>query len=143
MQCKKWYDINPFISALTSLIDSCTVLTSTWVRPRACLRSSLLLLPLADAITINQLKPPVTAIVAWIFLKEPLGMQGLLGCAVARGGVVVLAHPPFLFGGHGGWGRARVAGTLFGVVSPFFAAGVGYSTRRIGKSEPAVVVALW
>lgn len=101
------------------------------------------MLPLGDAVTINQMKPPVTALMASLLLHEPLGWLGLAGCLVSMSGVVVLAHPPFLFGGHQQWDQTRALGTIFGLICPVFAAGVSYAIRRIAKSEPALVVALW
>ncbi|KAF8062013.1 SEPTIN3 [Scenedesmus sp. PABB004] len=107
---------------------------------------ALLALPLGDAVTIAQLRPPATALVAWALLGEPLGARGLLGCAVSLAGVVVLAHPPFLFGGHGQWrvaGNQRLAGTLSGVASTLAGSGAALCVRRIGKREAALTVALW
>ncbi|KAF6259064.1 hypothetical protein COO60DRAFT_1270311, partial [Scenedesmus sp. NREL 46B-D3] len=104
---------------------------------------ALLSLPLGDAVTISQMRPPVTAVMARLLLNEPLGLTGAAGCLVSVAGVTVLAHPPFLFGGHSGWGQQRLFGTLSGVASTLFASGTSYTIRRIGQKEPALVVALW
>ncbi|WIA38341.1 hypothetical protein OEZ86_001675 [Tetradesmus obliquus] len=104
---------------------------------------ALLSLPLGDAVTIAQMRPPVTAVMARLLLNEPLGLTGAAGCLVSVAGVTILAHPPFLFGGHSSWGQQRLLGTLAGVASTLFASGTSYTIRRIGQKEPALVVALW
>jgi uncharacterized membrane protein len=80
---------------------------------------------------------------AQLLLNERLGPRGLLGCLVSVVGVTILAHPPFLFGGHDDWGQRRLLGTLCGVLSTLFASGTSYCVRKIGTREPALVVALY
>lgn len=41
----------------------------------------------------------------------------MVGCFISLAGVVLVARPPFLFGGHEEWARSRSFGTLAGVVS--------------------------
>lgn len=104
---------------------------------------SLFLLPLGDAVTIGLINPPIVTVVAHYVFKEPLGWFGLAGCFMSLSGVVVLAHPPFLFGGHAAWGAARLVGTVAGLASSLLAAGAYMCIKMIGQSEPAAVVALW
>jgi hypothetical protein len=77
-----------------------------------------------------QMRPPVTAIMACLLLNEPLGLTGAAGCLISVAGVTILAHPPFLFGGHSSWGQQRLLGTLRGVASTLFASGTSYTIRR-------------
>lgn len=79
---------------------------------------------------LAQMRPPVTAVMARLLLNEPLGPAGALGCAISVAGVTVLAHPPFLFGGHSDWSQKRLVGTLCGVASTLFASGTSYAIRR-------------
>lgn len=60
---------------------------------------------------------------------EPLGWQGIAGGAASFGGVVLLAHPPFLFGGHEDWGQRRVVGMAVGLLSALGAAAAFVSIR--------------
>ena len=69
---------------------------------------------------------------------EHLGLQGGLGCLASTGGMLLLIHPPFLFGGHQQWGPQRLWGVVAGVCGAFFAAGAFISIRFIGRSEPAL-----
>lgn len=105
--------------------------------------AAILLLPLADGMTLFFLNPCLTAIAAWAIRGEPLGLSGLAGCLVSLLGMVVLIHPPMLFGGHADWGPKRILGTSLGLVSAVCCAGAFISIRFIGKSEPAIVVALY
>eukprot|EP00879_Flechtneria_rotunda_P004737 GHRR01005006.1.p1 GENE.GHRR01005006.1~~GHRR01005006.1.p1 ORF type:complete len:564 (+),score=172.35 GHRR01005006.1:243-1934(+) len=103
---------------------------------------SLLTLPLGDSTTIAQMRPPVTSVAAWLLLGEPLGANSIAGCLISVIGVVVLIHPPFLFGGHGDWGDKRLLGIVAGISSTLFSTGTSYAIRKIGKAEPALVVAM-
>lgn len=58
-------------------------------------------------------------------------------------GVVVLAHPPFLFGGHENWDRARALGTAASLLSAVLGSGSSLTIRLIGNREPAAVIAMW
>jgi drug/metabolite transporter (DMT)-like permease len=146
-----------------------------------CLYSALYMLPLADAVTINLIRPPLAALLAWLVLREAFPWLGWLGLLACLGGVALVAHPPFLFGGHQQWGAARLEGVAVDVFSACFGAGgagraaharwshraassrrvvltdgrccppaaclpsaaVSVIIRLIGKSEPALTIALW
>ena len=106
----------------------------------------LFLLPLGDAVTLGLVSPPITALLAHAVLHEPLGWQGVVGCGVSLNGVVVLARPPFLFGGAtaaAAYSPLIVLGTAATVTSAVLASGSSICIRLIGKSEPATVVSLW
>uniref|UniRef100_A0A383VLI0 EamA domain-containing protein n=1 Tax=Tetradesmus obliquus TaxID=3088 RepID=A0A383VLI0_TETOB len=105
--------------------------------------AAILMLPLADAMTLFFLNPCMTALAAWAIRGEPLGLLGVAGCAWSILGLVLITHPPMLFGGHADWGPKRVMGTLLGVTSAVFATGAFICIRFVGKAEPAIVVALY
>eukprot|EP00798_Chlamydomonas_sp_ICE-L_P032435 gene32435-31046_t len=100
-------------------------------------------LPLADGVTLFFLNPIVTAIAAALIMKERMGWHGLLGVPLSVLGLIVLMHPPFLFGTHQLWGVDRVVGTAFGVVSAFCASGAYLTIRFIGTREPALVMSIY
>lgn len=108
-----------------------------------CSYFAVLALPLGDAVTLQQMRPPATATIARLLLGEPLGLQGAAGCGVSVAGVVLLAHPPLLFGGHAAWGRTRLLGTLAGVASTLFASGTSTVIRSIGQREVRLRRRLW
>lgn len=129
---------------------------------------SIKMLPLADAVTIFFLNPAITAVAAWAIMREPLGLRGLAGVIISLGGLLLLTHPPFLFGSSpssstpssssalhgdgsvgvstahaGGWDEQRLLGSMFGLLSAILSAGAFISIRYIGKSEPALVVSVY
>ena len=109
----------------------------------ACSFSAFVLLPLGDAVTIAQLRPPIAAVVARLLLKEALGLQAAGGCLVSLIGVAILARPPFLFGTHELWTKARFMGMGFGMTFTVTSALVSYIIRRIGMGESTLTIALW
>jgi drug/metabolite transporter (DMT)-like permease len=109
----------------------------------ACSFSAFVLLPLGDAVTIAQLRPPIAAVIARLLLNEPLGIQAAVGCIVSLFGVVILARPPFLFEAHEVWTKFRAMGMGFGMTFTFTSALVSYIIRRIGKQESTLTIALW
>jgi drug/metabolite transporter (DMT)-like permease len=67
----------------------------------------------------------------------------MVGCLVAMMGVVVVAHPPFLFGGHERWSHQRAIGACAAVLSASLSAISIMIIRTIGSAEPAAVVTIW
>lgn len=53
--------------------------------------------------------PVLVALLAWALRGEVLSARGCVGIAVTLMGVIVVAQPPFLFGGHE-WSQTRMAG---------------------------------
>lgn len=116
-------------------VFGCTAMTTYYV--------GLYGLPLADATTIFFLNPVFTAVLAWAVRGEALGWQGILGCMASLAGVALVAHPPFLFGGHAEWGSLRLIATTCMVISATCASFAFIAIRSIGRSEPSIVVSLW
>jgi len=129
----------------------------------ACWYASLGRLPLGDAVAVSLIGPPLTALLAFALLGEALGAAGVAGCLAAFVGVVVVSRPPFLFGdGDGGGGQATAAGgaaalgsssgggsrsqhavgVATGALGALAGSGAMIAIRRIGGSEPAIVVTL-
>ena len=63
--------------------------------------------------TIMYANPVLCAILGWAFRAERVGIMGALGIAVTMLGVVFVAQPPVIFGGHE-WSHARMAGASQG-----------------------------
>lgn len=55
-------------------------------------------LPLAEATVLQYTNPVFTALLAAVFLGEPIGRRDWGGTALSLTGVVLIARPPFLFG---------------------------------------------
>lgn len=63
----------------------------------------------AVQMTIMYSNPVLCAILGWAFRADRVGILGALGIAVTMLGVVFVAQPPVIFGGHE-WSRARMTG---------------------------------
>jgi len=59
--------------------------------------------------TIMYSNPVICAILGWAFRAERVGFLGALGIVVTLLGVVSVAQPPVIFGGHE-WSHRRMAG---------------------------------
>ena len=59
--------------------------------------------------TIMYANPVLCAILGWMLRGERVGILGGLGIAVTLLGVVCVAQPPVIFGGHE-WSHSRMAG---------------------------------
>jgi drug/metabolite transporter (DMT)-like permease len=85
--------------------------------------ASIAALPLGDAVTIGLMQPPLTALMAWLVLGEVFGWRGAAGFTACLAGVLIVAHPPFLFGGGEVWSVLRAVGVGVGVLSTLLGAG--------------------
>jgi drug/metabolite transporter (DMT)-like permease len=132
-----------------------------------CYYATIQRLPLADAVSLLFLNPVLTAVLAWLILKEHLTWKALGGSLVSLAGMLFVVRPPFLFssgagvggvGGVGGggeisdvagsinsteWSPRRLWGVTFGFASAFFAAGAYLTIRVIGKKASAISIAVW
>jgi drug/metabolite transporter (DMT)-like permease len=104
---------------------------------------ALVRLPMADAVLLFFVNVPATALAAWLFAGERMGPRAMLGAASALVGLVLVLHPPFLFGGHEAWGPERALGVAAGLGSAALSACAFLTIRAIGRREPALVVALY
>eukprot|EP00798_Chlamydomonas_sp_ICE-L_P011875 gene11875-14981_t len=76
-------------------------------------------------------------------MHEPMGLVGAAGVMLSVVGLVVLTHPPIIFGSRQPWGADRVLGTFNGLLAAFLAAGAFISIRKIGSREPALVMSIY
>jgi drug/metabolite transporter (DMT)-like permease len=100
-------------------------------------------LPLGDAVTLFFLNPALTALAAFLLLRERLSWIGWLGVAVSLGGLLLLTHPPFIFGQGDQWDHRKIWGTSAGCSSAVFAAAAFITIRIISTREPAIVLSMW
>lgn len=99
---------------------------------------AVLQMPLADATVIMFSNPVFTALLAWIFLKERCTILDVIFTVFTLTGVILIARPPFLFGG----GMAEIEGNytnhIKGTVAAFAGAIATACTmvilRKMGKN---------
>jgi drug/metabolite transporter (DMT)-like permease len=98
-------------------------------------------LPLAEATVIHYTNPVFTAVIAAIFLAEPIRARDA-GCLLASlAGVALIARPAFLFGGAtAALDPVGVAAALSGAV---LAAAAYVMVRRLAETEHELVIVLW
>nr|XP_060622813.1 solute carrier family 35 member G1 [Anolis sagrei ordinatus] len=95
-------------------------------------------MPLADATVITFSSPVFTSLFAWIFLKEKYSLWDLLFTLFTITGVILIARPPFLFGGKvlgiEGTYTDHLKGTIAAITSAIAAALTFVILRKVGKS---------
>ncbi len=108
-----------------------------------CFYAAVVHLPLAEATVIHQTAPVFTALLAAVLLHERLETRVLVSIGVCLLGVLLIARPDWLFGGHTAsadfpWQYAFVAllGSLLSALS--------YVTvRQLGRTENPLIVVFW
>ncbi|XP_067285714.1 solute carrier family 35 member G1 isoform X2 [Pseudorasbora parva] len=99
---------------------------------------AVLQMPLADAMVIMFSNPVFTALLAWIFLKERCTIWDVIFTVFTLTGVILIARPPFLFGGEPSGIEGDYTNHIKGTAAAF-AGAVGAACtmvilRKMGKS---------
>ncbi|XP_016368796.1 solute carrier family 35 member G1-like [Sinocyclocheilus rhinocerous] len=99
---------------------------------------AVLQMPLADATVIMFSNPVFTSLLAWIFLKERCTILDVIFTVFTLTGVILIARPPFLFGGKlsgiEGDYTNHIKGTVAAFMGAIGAACTMVILRKIGKS---------
>ena len=117
--------------ALRGLLGS----TALW-----CVYAALVQLPLGAATVLQYLYPSATAVLAWLWLREPLGRSVLAGIGLGWLGVLLVARPGGLLPGGSGLPMAGVAAAVAGALLTALAY---VSVRALGRSEHPLVIVFW
>jgi len=105
-----------------------------------CLALGTFELPLSDSSFISNSYPVVTAVMSWLFGMEDLGALSWLGVCGCFVGNALVAHPPFLFGGHEHWGPHRFIGVVSAASGNLFMASTFILIRYLGKGVNSMVL---
>lgn len=102
-------------------------------------------LPLAEATTLTYLHPVFTAVLAALFLREPIGRGVWFGIPLSFAGIVLVAKPGFLFGAAGGGAATSLdpVATAAAVAGAFFAGCAYVCVRKLGRREHPLVIVLY
>jgi len=103
---------------------------------------ALALLPLADATTLQQIVPVLTAVLAWWLLGERVGWPAAVALACGMAGVLVISREAIAVGHPGGSGLEALGVTvaLAGAVCSAFA----YVTvRQLSRREHPLVIVFY
>lgn len=97
-------------------------------------------LPLAEATVLHYLNPVFVAVIAALFLHEPIGARLVTAIAIALVGTVIVARPGFLFGGASPLGAV---GVLVALGSALFSACAYATVRRLARTEHSDVIVFY
>jgi drug/metabolite transporter (DMT)-like permease len=98
-------------------------------------------LPLADATVIQYLYPPLTLLIASVFLREPMDRKVFVSMLLGVAGLVLVAQPAAVFG--------RIAapldprGLTAAFLGAFFSACAYVTVRTLGKAEHSLVIVFY
>eukprot|EP00210_Caulerpa_lentillifera_P008479 g8089.t1 len=81
---------------------------------------STFLLPISESAFLTNIFPAVTAFISWVLALEKLNWISWTGIVGTILGNALIAHPPFMFGGHEDWGLTRVLGIAIALLSNLF-----------------------
>lgn len=98
-------------------------------------------LPLADATVIHYTNPAFTAIIAALFLAEPVRAREAACLVASLAGVLLIARPTFLFGGTSA--SLDPGGVLAALAGAILSAGAYVTIRLLSRTEHALVIVLW
>lgn len=106
----------------------------------SCVYGAVTHLPLAEATVLQYLHPPITALFAGLFLREPVSRVVLGATAASLVGVVLVARPAVVFGAGAGsldpfWVGVAILGATFSA-----AAYVVVRKLSRGGEDPLVIV---
>jgi drug/metabolite transporter (DMT)-like permease len=100
-----------------------------------CYYASIAHLPLADATTIQQITPLVTALLAWWLLREPIGWSTALAVALGLAGVMLIVQPT--------GSDLDPIGLVFAFSAATCSAIAYVTVRQLAKTEHALVIVFY
>ena len=106
----------------------------------ACYFYAVDALPLAEATVLHYLNPVFVAIIAALFLHEPIGARLVAAITVALVGTVIVARPGFVFGGASPLGAV---GVLVALGSALLSACAYATVRRLARTEHSDVIVFY
>lgn len=113
-----------------------------------CVFAALTTLPMAPATVLQYLQPTFTAVLAWVLLRESIGLRMLLAAVLGWLAVVLLSSPTELRGLWGplaaGPGAALpLTGVLLALGGALLSACAYVSVRALGRSEHPLVIVFY
>ncbi|PZQ22288.1 MAG: EamA family transporter [Sphingopyxis macrogoltabida] len=107
----------------------------------ACNFGGMILLPMAEATTINLSVPIFAVVFAALFLGEPTGWQRWSAVLVGFVGVLVVLDPGTVLAT--GFGGSHGAGLMIAVGGAIMTALITIAIRDLGRTENAATIVFW
>ena len=107
----------------------------------ACNFGGMILLPMAEATTINLSVPIFAVVFAALFLGEPTGWQRWSAVLVGFAGVLVVLDPGTVLAT--GFGGSHGAGLMIAVGGAIMTALITIAIRDLGRTENAATIVFW
>ena len=105
---------------------------SSWASSGKILTESIFEPAQGDAVALGSTFIIWTCFFGVIFLKEKLHWVDMLMIPVTIGGVILIARPPFIFGGHE-YDENTLSGIFYSLLSALSIAGLYICLRKIGN----------
>jgi drug/metabolite transporter (DMT)-like permease len=100
-----------------------------------CMFMTVMLLPLAEATTLQFTVPIFATILGAVILREPTGLHRWSAVLAGFLGVIIVAQP--------GSGHIPLAGAVSGLSAALLSATVSILLRQLGKSEPPTTIVFY
>lgn len=128
--------IGPGLATLgTRRIGAHAVRCAVGLSSMTCMFATLMLLPLAEATTLQFTVPIFATILGALLLGEATGLHRWSAVVLGFVGVVIVAQP--------GSGHIPLAGAATGLAAAFLSASVSILIRRMGSSEPPATIVFY
>ncbi|WP_326522767.1 DMT family transporter [Sphingomonas sp.] len=131
-----WVALGPGVATLaTRRIGAHALRCAVGLSSMTFMFSTLLLLPLAEATTLQFTVPIFATILGALVLREATGVHRWGAVMLGFAGVLIVTQP--------GSGHIPLAGALTGLVAAFLSASVSILIRRMGSSEPPATIVFY
>ena len=131
-----WVAVGPGLATLrTKRLSAHALRCAVGLSSMTCMFATLLLLPLAEATTLQFTVPIFATILGALILREQTGIHRWSAVVFGFIGVLIVAQP--------GSGHIPLAGATTGLAAAFLSASVSILIRRMGSSEPPATIVFY
>src|SRR3546814_281178 len=131
-----WIAVRPGLASIrTQRIGAHLTRTIVGLMGMVCTFGAVLLLPLAEAMTLQFTVPIFATILSALVLREPTGRHRWAAVVLGFAGVLIVVQP--------GSGAFPLSGALVGLLAALLVAVIAILLRQIGRTEPAATTVFW
>ncbi len=131
-----WIALGPGLASIrTQRIGAHATRTAVGLVGMVCTFGSVLLLPLAEATTLQFTVPIFATVLGALVLKEPTGRHRWGAVLLGFAGVLIVTQP--------GSGAFPPGGAAVGLMAAFMVAVIAILLRQLGRTEPAATTVFW